>query len=400
MKIVELEKAVLVRSDSLFACDLDAEKDVLRESISGARILVIGAAGSIGGAFVQVLAGYHPAALWLVDPSENNLVEVVRDLRSSGTVLPKDFGTVAIGFGTREFEVFIRHQASFDYVLNFAALKHVRSERDPYSLMRLIGVNVLANEHLLDLLEGSGTKKVFSVSSDKAVNPHSLMGASKALMERVFLDRANRIPFSSARFANVAFSDGSLLHGFRYRIEKGQPLSAPSDIRRYFISHREAGELCLCSCFAGGNREVFVPRMDPDNYLMTFSEIAELVLKHFNLKPVLCSSEMEALEMAGQLRLGTKEWPCYFSESNTSGEKTFEEFVGNSEHVVEDRYKNLRVVDQPTTTSSEELQQALQRFKEIKELPNWSKVDMVEAMRLAIPELEHSELSANLDQKM
>lgn len=400
MKKLELENSVLQRKSSLFASDLKAEKPLLADSISGSRILVIGAAGSIGSAFVKVLAAYRLGGLWLVDPSENNLVEVVRDLRASGTNLPDDFGTVAIGFGTREFEVFFRQQPTFDYVLNFAALKHVRSERDPYSLMRLIDVNVMANVHLLDLLEGSATKKVFSVSSDKAVNPHSLMGASKAFMERVFNNRSDKIPFSSARFANVAFSDGSLLHGFHYRIEKGQPLTAPSDIRRYFISHQEAGELCLMSCFAGGNREIYVPRMKPNKDLMTFSEIAEMVLKSYQFEPYHCDSEEEALEMAQKRKVDSKEWPCFFSPSSTSGEKPFEEFVGEHEHVIEDRYENLRVIDRPSTTPDEGLQRALELFREIKLKPDWAKSEMVEAMRLAVPELAHKELATNLDQKM
>lgn len=400
MKISELEQAVLGRNKSLFACDLEGAQHELKENINGARILVIGAAGSIGGAFVKVLACYQPASLLLIDPSENNLVEVVRDLRSSGVRVPDDFGTLAIGFGTAEFAAFFKSEPVFDFILNFAALKHVRSERDPYSLMRLVDVNVIANVHLLNLLENGATKKVFSVSSDKAVNPHSLMGASKAFMERVFLDRSDNIAFSSARFANVAFSDGSLLHGFTHRIQKGQPLTAPSDIRRYFISHQEAGELCLFSSFAGGNREIFVPRMEPNDFLMTFSEIAELVLHNLNLTPYECDSEEEALAMAAQLKKDSSEWPCYFAESNTSGEKSFEEFVGPSEHVVENRYKNLRVIDQPTTMSTVDLHKAVQSIETIKKLPVWRKADIVEAIRIAVPEMEHQELTFNLDQKM
>lgn len=400
MKNSKLEDVVLGRKPSFFAADRELTNAKLKHNITGVRILVIGAAGSIGSAFVKVLAAYRPGGLWLLDPSENNLVEVVRDLRASGTNLPDDFGTVAIGFGTREFEVFFRQQKTFDYVLNFAALKHVRSERDPYSLMRLIDVNVMANVHLLDLLEGSATEKVFSVSSDKAVNPHSLMGASKAFMERVFINRSDKIPFSSARFANVAFSNGSLLHGFHYRIEKGQPLTAPSDIRRYFISHQEAGELCLLSCFAGGNQEIYVPRMEPDEDLMTFSEIAEMMLKSYGFDPYHCESEEEALEIARKRKADSKEWPCFFSPSNTSGEKPFEEFVGEDEHVIGDRYQNLRVIDRPSTTSEEGLQQALKLFREIRLKPDWAKSEMVEAMRLAVPELTHKELATNLDQKM
>jgi FlaA1/EpsC-like NDP-sugar epimerase len=396
----DLEKVILGRKSSIFSEEIIASDCNLRHLISGSRILVLGGAGSIGSAFVKVLVKYRPASLWLVDPSENCLVELVRDLRSSGVKIPEDFGTVAIAFGTVEFERFLQANPPFDYVLNFAALKHVRSERDPYSLMRMIDVNVFANYRLIKTLDATVTKKIFAVSSDKAVNPHSMMGASKAFMERVFLNRADKISFGSARFANVAFSDGSLLHGFLYRMAKMQPLSAPSDIRRYFISHQEAGELCLLSCFTGNNREIYIPRMNPDEFLMTFSEIAELVLRGRGYKPVCCTSEEEARTMMANRKSDSREWACYFSPSNTSGEKPFEEFVGEGEHVLENRYENLRVIDRPRSISNVQLELAIHRFREIKKKDKWDKKEMVETMRLAVPELAHLEQSMNLDQKM
>lgn len=400
MNTLHLEEIVLGRKRSFFANDIADAQNELTWVIAGSRILVLGAAGSIGGAFVKVLARYRPRALWLVDPDENGLVETVRDLRSSGVAIPADFGTVAIGFGTFLFDLFLKDKGPFDYILNFAALKHVRSERDPYSLMRMLEVNVSANARLLRALAGEVPHKVFAVSSDKAVNPHNLMGATKAFMERVFLDAADRIPFSSARFANVAFSNGSLLQGFLYRLEKRQPLAGPSDIQRYFISHQEAGELCLLSCFLGGNREIFVPRMDPREYLADFMEIAEQVLAWQGKQPLYCTSEAEALAAASRMKPDASEWPCFFSESDTSGEKNCEEFVGESERVDEDRYRQVRVVDRPVVPPPDVVPTALAALVAIKASGIWSKPDLVRIVQSVVPELTHQELGANLDQKM
>ena len=400
MNALKLDQTVFGRGKSFLAHAIESAEDTLQNRISGARMLVIGSAGSIGSAFVKVLSGYAPKALWLVDPSENNLVEVVRDLRSSGISLPDDFGTVAIGFGSPEFEAFLGSQMTFDYVLNFAALKHVRSERDPFSLMRLIDVNVLCNQHLIEQCCRTGVKKVFVVSSDKAVNPGNLMGASKAFMERLFLNQADLLPFSSARFANVAFSDGSLLHGFLRRIEKRQPLSGPSDIRRFFINHQEAGELCLLSCFAGQNKEIFVPRMEPEEYLTFFHEIAERVLDFYGYQALMCDSEEEARQRAASMKEGDKDWPCFFSSSNTSGEKPFEEFIGRNEQVDDARYDAIRVITDPATADGDKIENACQQLRALRESESWEKRDFVTIMRTVVPEIEHQELTSNLDQKM
>lgn len=400
MILSELESIVLNREISFFEKDINQHHHAIFDKIQNSRILVIGAAGSIGGAFTRLVAEYHPRGLWLVDPSENNLAETVRDLRSSNITLTEDFGTVAIGFGTIEFEAFLSAKGNFDYVLNFAALKHVRSERDPFTLMRMLDVNIQANDHLLRTLERQSVTKVFAVSSDKAVLPQNLMGASKAFMERLFLQNADRYPFNSARFANVTFSDGSLLYSFLNRLRKKQPLTAPYDVRRYFISHREAAQLCLLSCFTGINREIYIPRMDPEQFLMSFSDIAETVLQHCGYEPIRCCSETEALNIASKLTNQSKEWPCYFSSSNTSGEKSHEEFVGPNEKVDESRFSNIRVVSGPATSHPDIIQSAITKIEKLKSTTNWNKNDIIEILEMVVPELVHEDLNMNLDQKM
>lgn len=390
---------ILGRENSLFQEDIEENLASLRAAIQGSRVLVIGAAGSIGSAFVKQLVPWLPSALHLVDPSENNLVELVRDLRSSRLPLPEPLQTYAIAMGSIEFQRYAATQKPFDYVVNFAALKHVRSERDPFSLMRMLDTNVLALEQTLTHLTTQPPKNFFSVSSDKAVNPASLMGASKAFMERLMVAFSASVPCSTARFANVAFSDGSLLHGFLCRLEKRQPLSAPVDVKRYFISHAEAGQLCLLACFLGGNREVFIPRLDAEADLKTFSEIAILLLAARGLTPEIFTSDQEARDFAEKLQPDASRWPCHFSTSDTSGEKPFEEFVGQNETVDSHRFKHIDVVSLPKAQDND-LVQILAEIKAIRAEKSWEIHDMVQAIGRAVPEFKHEQRPRNLDQKM
>lgn len=377
------------------------DKDLM-DSISNARILIIGAAGSIGAAFVKQVLQYTPAALHLMDLSENNLVELVRDLRSSSLIVPQEFRTFAIGLGTYEVEAFLRSSCNYDFVVNFAALKHVRSERDPYTLMRMLSTNVFYVKQLLDFLAGAGTRKFFSVSSDKAVNPASIMGATKAFMERVMFLYSDKVPCSTSRFANVAFSEGSLLAGFYRRLEKKQPISAPSDVKRYFISHEEAGQLCLLSCFLGENRDIYFPKLDKDSDMCTFSEIATIFLEANGYKPVLYASEDEAKKAAVAIRNSSAEWPCYFSEADTTGEKLYEEFYRENDAVEFDIYNNIGVLhgDRPDKNSAEQIQKSFDAFQKIRSSLSWNKKDIVDAIQLAIPEIRHEDKGKDLDQKM
>jgi FlaA1/EpsC-like NDP-sugar epimerase len=400
MVVGELLELILRRSGSLFAEDLAAQRDAVEERISGARVLVVGAAGSIGSAFVHQLLPFRPAGLHLVDISENNLVEVVRDLRSSRVSVPENFKTFAVAMGSLEFDRMLAAEGPYDFVVNFSAMKHVRSERDPFSLMRMVQTNVEAVRGLLELLAETGTQKHFSVSSDKAANPANIMGATKIFMERILLAYSDRLPFSTARFANVAFSDGSLLHGFLKRLEKRQPLAAPHDVKRYFISHEESGHLCLLACFLGENRDIYFPKLDEIKDVLTFSEIAEMVLRARGFEPDLCASEEEAKEKAARMAPGAKRWPCYFFESDTTGEKPYEEFFTAEDRVDFDRYRAIGVIHQPPWTDLERIDRALGALGEIRRAQRWRKEDMVEAIRIIVPELEHEEKGKNLDQKM
>lgn len=397
-----LVSKVLKRKQSLFSEDIQTHTQDLEKRIQNASVLIIGAAGSIGSAFVKQIVGYKPKALHLLDISENELVEVVRDLRSSDVSVPDDFKTFAFAFGSLEFSAFLSASYTYDFVVNFSALKHVRSERDPYTLMRLVQTNILAIDDVLTQLKESKTERFFSVSSDKSVNPVSLMGASKGFMERVMWQHSEAISSSSARFANVAFSYGSLLFGFHRRIEKRQPLAAPSDVRRYFISHEEAGQLCLLACFLGHNRDVYFPKLNEQEDMLTFSEIAKLFLEHQGLEPVLFDSDLEAKAFAHALSVNAKQWPCVFSTSDTTGEKMYEEFFSKGDSVDFERYADVAVLNEPqlSTKQVQSVTEALSTLRKLRAAGRWSKEDISNAIKLAVPATQHEEKRKDLDQKM
>jgi FlaA1/EpsC-like NDP-sugar epimerase len=397
----ELLPLVLRRTESLFARDIKANEAALATQIRGARIIVAGAAGSIGSAFVKQLARFRPASLTLIDLDENGLVELVRDLRSGAQTFDAELKTLAVGLGSHAFEHYARDAGPITHHVNFAALKHVRAERDPYTLMRLLDTNVLALERAIAALGATATPRLFSVSSDKAVRPASLMGASKRWMERVLASHSDRSIVGSARFANVAFSRGSLLEGFLYRLAKRQPIAAPKGIERYFISAREAAELCMLACFLGGNREVFVPRFAERRAAIEMVEVAKIVLRAHGLEPALCSSDEEARTSELLRQPKPTRWPCYFQESSTSGEKALEEFVGPSERLEAKRYEAIDVVQMdPPAADAPRLEEARRRLIALQGSDTWRKPVIVEIMRMAVPELAHVELGASLDDRM
>lgn len=388
------------RENSLFADDIRMREEELREKIGGSRLAVVGAAGSIGSAVVRTLLRFRPAALALFDLSENNLVELVRELRSDAAViLPQEFSADPIGIGSIEFARYFAEQSPFDYFFNLAAMKHVRSEKDIYSLIRMLDTNVL---FLDEFLRGNPYhfKKVFSVSSDKAANPANLMGASKMLMEQVLLSHAPTQPFATARFANVAFSDGSLPWGYLQRIAKRQPLAAPSDIRRYFISHQEAGELCVLAGITGANRDVFFPKMASGADEKTFAEIAVALLAKLGYEAELCADESEARSKLDSL-LPQKKWPCCFLPSDTEGEKAFEEFYTKTETLDLESLPHIGIIKRD---GSELDRVALEFFLSFasrsKTDVQVTKADYVRKISRVVPGLQHVAAERTLDQKM
>jgi len=396
----ECEILATGRSESLFADDLNRRQDELTEKLTGRRVAVIGAAGSIGAAVVRCLLRYRPARLVLFDLSENNLVELVRDLRSDpAVVLPEDFAALPIGLGSREFDRYFAEQSRFDYFFNLAAMKHVRSEKDVYCLMRMLDTNVLFLDSFLGRVPYHFAG-VFSVSSDKAANPANLMGASKMIMEQVLLSHAPLQPFVTARFANVAFSDGSLPWGFLQRLAKRQPLAAPSDIRRYFISHQEAGELCVLAGITGASRDVFFPKMTAGQDEKTFSAIAVKLLEKLGYEPVLFGSEAEARERCESL-IAQHRWPCCFLPCDTEGEKPLEEFYTAEENADLDALPHLGIIRRD---GSELDPVALEYFlafaRHAKEEPHITKEDYIRKMSRIVPGLHHIASERILDHKM
>jgi FlaA1/EpsC-like NDP-sugar epimerase len=397
----QLVPLVLGRTTSLFADDVRTSTPRIAAAVRDARVLVTGAAGSIGSAFVKELSRHRPAALTLIDLDENALVELVRDLRSGVETGDVELNTLAIGLGSREFEHYVRHAAPVDYFVNFAALKHVRSERDPQTLMRLLDTNVLALERAIAALLTRGRPKLFSVSSDKAVRPANLMGASKRWMERILASHSGASSVGSARFANVAFSRGSLLEGFLRRIAKRQPIAAPSDVQRYFISSLEAAELCLLACFAGEDREVFVPRATGDLAPVGMVDVARIVLNAFGLEPERFASADDARRSNLLKQANPTRWPCYFHDSSTSGEKALEEFVGAKETVDAARFSAVDVVTlEQRAHDAARLADANERLARLRESETWRKDDIVEIVRIAVPELEYVDRGRSLDERM
>lgn len=387
------------RTEELFASDIARLERELESAVRGARFLVIGGAGSIGQAVTREIFKRHPLKLHVVDISENNMVELVRDLRSSLGYIDGDFRTFAIDCGSFQYEALFKNEGPYDYVLNLSALKHVRSEKDAYTLMRLIEVNVLNTEKTLKLAADSGISKYFCVSTDKAANPVNMMGASKRIMEMFLMRASESVPISTARFANVAFSDGSLLHGFNQRLLKGQPLSAPNDIKRYFVTPQESGELCLMSCLLGGNRDIFFPKLSENLHLVTFSEIAERYLEGLGYEPYPCATEDEARERIAELKKA-KKYPCYFFRSDTTGEKDFEEFYTRNETLDMARFESIGVILNEPRYAQDKLDLFSRSISGIIRKKAWTREDLVKLFNEMIPEFNHKETGKFLDNRM
>ena len=391
---------IVGRTRPLFDTDVPAREAELREHITGSRILVIGGAGTIGQAVVRELFKRDPRALHVVDISENNLVEVVRDIRSTLGYGSGDFQTVPVDAGSRYFDAFVESQASYDYICNLSALKHVRSEKDPYTLMRMLGVNVFNTVKTARMAAQQGAKKYFAVSTDKAANPVNLMGGSKRIMEKFLHRESANVDVSMARFANVAFSDGSLLHGFTQRIMKHQPISAPNDVKRYFVTPKESGELCMMSAIFGENLDIFFPDQAGELELTRFSDIAIRFLEQAGYEAVQCETEDEARERVLEL-IPQKKWPVYFFSSDTTGEKAFEEFFMGNETLDLDIFNGIGVIKNQPTFNEALLDQFDSEITAIRSSKGpWDKAQIVESYLKILPELSHEEKGKYLDSRM
>jgi len=391
--------SLIGRETELFASDISSLEDKLLEKVSGSRFLVIGGAGSIGQAVTKEIFKRNPLALHVVDISENNMVELVRDIRSTIGYGNGDFKTFALDCGSVEFEVLMSSEGPYDYVFNLSALKHVRSESDPYTLMRMIMVNVFNTIKTFRLAKNMGAKKYFCVSTDKAANPVNMMGASKRIMEMFLMRESLTQNISMARFANVAFSDGSLLHGFNQRFSKRQPFAAPSDVRRYFVTPKESGELCLLSGLLGENRDIFFPKLSEKLHLITFSEIATRYLRSHGFEPYECESEDEARDKVEEL-IAKKQWPCYFFNSDTTGEKDFEEFFTDAEDLDMDRFDTIGVIRNQPSFDEDKLNEFIKGIKVLRESEAWTKEDISRLFFDLLPEFAHKETGKYLDQRM
>ena len=391
------------RNHPLFETDIANMEKEITKIVENSRFLVIGGAGTIGSAICRELFKRNPKVLHVVDISENNMVELVRDIRSSVGYGTGEFATFAIDCGSEIFKAFIEAQkkriGGYDYIFNTSALKHVRSEKDPFTLMRMVDTNIFNTDITMKMAHEMGAKKYFCVSTDKAANPVNMMGASKRIMEMFLNRRSEVMPVSTARFANVAFSDGSLLYGFNRRIEKNQPLSAPCDVRRYFVTPKESGELCLLSCLTGDNRDIYFPKLDEELNLVTFSSIAEKYLENLGYEPVQCATEQEARDRVAELKALHK-YPVYFFTSDTTGEKDFEEFYTDKEVLNMDRFESIGIIKNELSYDNALLDSFEKRIGEMKARGFWERAEIIDLFNEMIPNFNHKETGKFLDGRM
>lgn len=391
---------VTKRLQSMFVDDIESNKENLKKKIQGKTTLVIGGAGSIGSSFIKAILPFQPASLVVVDINENALAELTRDLRSTkGMFVPEEYITYPMDFAAPVFRKMFVSRRGFDIVANFSAHKHVRSEKDVYSVEALIQNNVLHAKGLLDLLAEYPPEEFFCVSTDKAANPVNIMGASKRIMEDLIFSYSDRFPVKTARFANVAFSNGSLPAGFLERIAKLQPISAPSDVKRYFVSPEESGQICMLACMLGENRSIFFPKLEEEQ-MMTFDSIATNLLHEYGYQVLQCESDQEAIEKSEELKAGSTMYPVHFELSDTSGEKQFEEFFTENETVDMERFQSLGVITDKQICDRDKLSTLFVKLENIFSQEDVEKADVVRIIGDYLPNFSHIETGKSLDGKM
>lgn len=392
--------SVIFRSVSMFATDIEANKEVLTAEIKDKKVCVIGGAGSIGSSFIKAVLRFEPASVIVIDLNENGLAELVRDVRSTeGLYVPDDFRCYTLNFADPIFERIFREEKGFDIVANFSAHKHVRSEKDKYSVQALIENNDIKAKKFMDLLCVYPPRHFFCVSTDKAANPVNIMGASKRIMEDLVMAYNKYFKVTTARFANVAFSNGSLPDGWIHRLQKKQPLAAPSDVKRYFVSPEESGQICMLACILGNGGEVFFPKLGKDQ-MLTFSTICDDFIKAEGFKKVECNNDIEAKHYADSMSYESDTYPVVYFNSDTTGEKAYEEFYVPGEKINLERFSALGVVEETVHRPMPEIENFFKELECIFASPEYTKADVVEAIKRFIPNFEHEEKGKNLDQKM
>ena len=396
-------KYVTHRDVSMFSADIEANKEQLSAGVQDKRVCVIGGAGSIGSSFIKALLRFEPKQLVVIDLNENGLAELTRDLRSSANIrVPEDYRTYTLDFASPIFERIFREDKGYDIVANFSAHKHVRSERDKYSVQALIENNDIKAKKLMDLMMEYKPKHFFCVSTDKAANPVNIMGASKRILEDLVMAYSKEFPVTTARFANVAFSNGSLPDGWLHRLQKRQPLAAPTDVKRYFVSPEESGQICLLACILGNSGEIFFPKLGEEQ-MLTFSSICDDFVRANGLSKHLCTSDEEAKkyvsERVSELE-NDGEWPVVYTGSDTTGEKAYEEFYVEGETLNMTRFTSLGVIECSPRHNMTEVDKLFAEFREIFAQDNFTKVEVVDAIRQFIPTFQHEERGKNLDSKM
>ena len=392
---------ITYRQESFFATDIAANKAELETKINGKRVLVIGGAGTIGSSYIRAILKFKPSRLYVVDTNENGLTELTRDLRSrAGQYVPEDYKPYPINFGSEVFYKMMENEGPFDIIANFAAHKHVRSEKDKYSVEAMIENNVFkANDFLKFLNENQKPEHFFCVSTDKAANPVNVMGASKKLMEDVIMSYSTDMQISTARFANVAFSNGSLLDGYIQRLMKKQPFSCPSDVKRFFVSPEESGQICMLACMLGKSSDIFFPKLKEDQ-MVNFKDITLDFFKSMGLEADLCTSEGEAKEKALKLTRDTTSYPVYFFDTDTSGEKLFEEFYTSTDVLEMEKFSSLGVIKNAQKDPINMIDERIMALKNLLKTDNYQKSDIVKMLTQYIPDFEHIETGKSLDQKM